>query len=62
MDLTMCMGPTLCPVQHKALMKTITEDDDDTKIEAALETLSECVVFQAGKRALAKQQHPSQFK
>jgi DNA replication protein DnaD len=60
MDLTMCMGPELCPVQYKTLRKTM-EEDDDLRIEAALSTLSECVVFQDGKRHLAKEQHPSVF-
>lgn len=61
MDLTMCMGPLLCPVQHKNLRKTLTEDDDDA-IEAALETLTECVILQNAQRALAKKQHPGAFK
>lgn len=60
MDLTMCMGPALCPVQHKTLLKTLGEDDD-LRIEAALSTLSECVLFQGEKRQLAKEQHPSLF-
>jgi cytochrome c heme-lyase len=60
MDLTMCMGPELCPVQHKTLRKTLAGDDDHS-IEAALSTLSECVVFQNGKRKLAKEQHPLVF-
>jgi cytochrome c heme-lyase len=61
MDLTMCMGPILCQVQHNNLKRTLAENDDD-KIEAALETLSECVVHQTAQRALAKNQHPSIFK
>jgi cytochrome c heme-lyase len=61
MDLTMCMGPLLCQVQHKSLLKTLGEDDD-AQIEAALETLTECVVFQDAQRQLAKQQHPALFK
>lgn len=61
MDLTMCMGPVLCPIQHKNLRKTLTEEDDE-KIENALETLTECVVFQTAQRALAKKQHPALYK
>mmetsp|Transcript_113207 Transcript_113207/g.169307 ORF Transcript_113207/g.169307 Transcript_113207/m.169307 type:complete len:107 (+) Transcript_113207:1-321(+) len=60
MDLTMCMGPILCQVQHASMVKSLQEDDDD-KIEAALETLSECVVYQNAQRQLAKQQHPKVF-
>ena len=61
MDLTMCMGPILCPVQHKNLRTTLT-DDDIVKIEVALETLSECVVLQTVRRVQAKKQHPGVFK
>jgi cytochrome c heme-lyase len=60
-DLTTCMGPILCPVQHKNLLKTLAETDH-AKIEAALQTLSECVVYQTRERALAKSQHPSVFR
>ena len=60
-DLTMCMGPILCPVQQKNLTKTLAEEDD-AKIEAALETLTECVVLQTSQRTLAKKQHPTIFK
>jgi cytochrome c heme-lyase len=61
MDLTMCMGPILCQVQHKSLLKTLG-DDDDAKIEVALETLTECVLFQTAQRQFAKKQHPKLFK
>lgn len=64
-DLTMCMGPILCPVQHKNLQKTLTagdnDDDDGEMIEAALETLTDCVGWQTSQRALAKKQHPALF-
>ncbi|KAL3941877.1 MAG: hypothetical protein SGBAC_003828 [Bacillariaceae sp.] len=61
MDLTMCLGPKFCPVQHKSLVKTLG-DGDELKIEAALTTLSECVAFQGAKRHIAQEQHPSVFK
>ncbi|CAJ1942440.1 unnamed protein product [Cylindrotheca closterium] len=61
MDLTMCLGPKFCPVQHASLVKTL-KGDDELKIEAALTTLSECVAFQGAKRHIAQQQHPSIFK
>eukprot|EP00934_Nitzschia_sp_Nitz4_P006114 Nitzschia sp. Nitz4//scaffold14_size191712//47237//48766//NITZ4_001706-RA/size191712-processed-gene-0.303-mRNA-1//-1//CDS//3329536876//6104//frame0 len=60
MDLTMCVGPTLCAVQHKSLMNTLQGDDED-KIEAALETLTECVFVHNAKHAMAKEQHPAVF-
>lgn len=61
MDLTMCMGPILCPVQHQSLIKALGEDSD-ARIEAALEILAECVVHRTEERQLAKEQHPKLFK
>jgi cytochrome c heme-lyase len=60
MDLTMCMGSTICPVQHKSLVKVLGGDDDD-KIEAALETLTECVMLKTAERKVAREQHPTLF-
>lgn len=60
MDLTMCMGERLCPLQHKSLVKTLASDDD-TKIEAALETLTECVMLRTAERRQAREQHPNLF-
>jgi cytochrome c heme-lyase len=60
MDLTSCMGPILCPVQHSSLVSTLQGDDED-RIEAALSTLSECVVLRNTQWQLAKEQHPSVF-
>jgi hypothetical protein len=60
MDLTMCMGERLCPVQHKSLVKTLS-GDDDAKIEAALETLTECVLLRTAERRHAREQHPKLF-
>jgi cytochrome c heme-lyase len=65
MDLTMCFGKTLCPVQHKTLLKILssdhTDDDDDAKTEAALETLTECVMLKTAERRVAREQHPILF-
>lgn len=61
MDLTMCMGRLLCQVQHKSLLASL-QGDDDAKIGAALETLTECVVHQTGRRHEAKEQYPQEFK
>ena len=60
MDLTLCLGPVLCNVQHASLVKTLQTDDDD-KIEASLETLNECLMYQNALRKLAKEQHPGVF-
>jgi cytochrome c heme-lyase len=61
MDLTMCMGKLLCQVQHKSILTSL-QGNDDAKIEAALETLTECVVHQTGRRHEAKEQYPNEFK
>jgi hypothetical protein len=64
MDLTMCFGKTLCPVQHKTLLNILSSDntdDDDAKTEAALETLTECVMLKTAERRVAREQHPILF-
>ncbi len=60
MDLTMCFGKTLCQVQHQSLVKVVGEDDD-AKTEAALETLTECVMLKTAERRMAREQHPHLF-
>jgi hypothetical protein len=60
MDLTMCFGKTLCQVQHQSLVKVVAEDND-AKTEAALQTLTECVMLKAGERRIAREQHPHLF-
>ena len=60
MDLTMCFGKTLCQVQHQSLIKVIGEDSD-AKTEAALETLTECVMLKTAERRMAREQHPHLF-
>lgn len=63
MDLTMCMGQRLCTIQHKNLVEMLgsSSDAEDGKIEAALETLTECVMLKTAERRLAREQHPSVF-
>jgi hypothetical protein len=59
-DLTVCFGQRLCHVQHKNLKRTL-DDGDDIKIEAALETLTQCVMLKTAERRVAKEQHPIFF-
>ncbi|KAG7345011.1 cytochrome c/c1 heme lyase [Nitzschia inconspicua] len=62
MDLTMCMGERICPVQHLSLVNILSaEDSDDGRIEASLETLTECVILKTAERRVARQQHPKLF-
>jgi cytochrome c heme-lyase len=67
-DLTLCMGAILCPLQHTAFTKALTaavkkEDEDQQAlvIEATLETLSDCVVHCTAERQMAKEQFPNLF-
>lgn len=71
-DLTMCMGLIFCPLQHQTLQTAIkaahgkndSHDDSETnnaKIEASLETLTECVIYQNARGRLAKKQFPKFF-
>lgn len=64
MDLTMCFGKVLCQVQHKTLLKVLASDneqDDNATTEAALETLTECVMLKSAERRVAREQHPTLF-
>jgi hypothetical protein len=60
MDLTICFGKNLCQVQHRSLVKVLGEDDD-AKTEAALETLTQCVMLKSAERRMAGEQHPHLF-
>jgi hypothetical protein len=63
MDLTVCMGKIVCPLQHSALTKALTESyDGDVKIEAALERLNECVMLKTREHKSAKETYPALFK
>ena len=66
-DLTLCMGELLCPVQHQAFTKALMSDDSNSDrqeqlIEVSLETLSDCVVHCTAERQAAREQYPQVFK
>lgn len=60
MALTICMAKVVCPLQHGALVKTLT-DDDDSLVDAALENVSSCVTGANQRTIMAKRNHPSAF-
>ena len=67
-DLTMCFGKLLCPVQHTSLLdilnNTNNSENDDTigaQTEAALEQVNECVVMKSTERRRARDQYPQLF-
>ena len=62
MDLTVCMGKIVCPLQHGALTKALAESyDGDAKIEAALEVLNDCVRLKTIDHKSAKELYPKIF-
>ena len=60
LDLTICMGKIVCPLQHKALVKALGSEDEDT-VEAALDRVATCVASNTTKRSAAKQKYPQLF-
>jgi cytochrome c heme-lyase len=59
-DLTLCMGQNVCPLQHEALIKFLSADDDGA-IEEALTRVNECVTLKTQQHALAKEKYPKVF-
>lgn len=57
-DLTLCMGKTICPIQHNAFTKALAGDDENNNsIDSSLERLSECVMMKSVQHeALLKRQ------
>jgi cytochrome c heme-lyase len=60
LDLTMCMGQRVCPLQHEALVNVLAADDDAT-IEEALGRLNDCVALKTQQHAVAKEKFPKLF-
>lgn len=62
-DLTICMGRSICPLQHDALMANLLKDGDDADgaIEEALSRVSECVALKSQQHAVAKKNFPNSF-
>ncbi|GKZ00816.1 hypothetical protein MPSEU_001033300 [Mayamaea pseudoterrestris] len=62
MDLTVCMGKIVCPLQHAALTKALSSSfDGDAKIEAALNVLNDCVRLKTVDHKNAKELYPKLF-
>ena len=64
LDLTLCLGQAVCPVQHDALVQRLHNNDnnDEAAVEEALRRVGDCVVHQTERHAAAKRQHPDLFK
>jgi cytochrome c heme-lyase len=63
MDLNLCMGQILCPVQHTALTQELSKSSpgsqsNDQVLEAAMNSLTECVFLRTTQHAAAQVQHP----
>jgi len=65
MDLTICMGKILCPLQQQTLAEALTSSDNsdaaETKIDAAISNLSECVAMKNNRKARAQEVYPELF-
>jgi len=59
LDWTLCMGKTLCPLQHKSLTRAL---QDDNGVDEALERLSQCVAQKNDQYVDAKATFPSTFR
>ena len=62
LDLTRCLGKLWCPLQHDALVESLTKSNtDDTTIEVSLERLSNCVGSAHERAGDAREAYPSIF-
>jgi len=61
LDLTICMSKIVCPKEHETLITAVTSDDEHGKVEAALDSVTGCVVQNTTRRSLAKQKFPTVF-
>jgi cytochrome c heme-lyase len=59
MDLTICLGKILCPLQHSALTQAARGDNED-KIEAALASLNDCVLLKTTQHEISRRQERQQ--
>uniref|UniRef100_A0A7S4HPN8 Holocytochrome c-type synthase n=1 Tax=Odontella aurita TaxID=265563 RepID=A0A7S4HPN8_9STRA len=69
--LTMCMGQIACPLQHKAVDKSLHADHDpndekaveeyNMRLDKALENISACVAGVGERTAIARMVHPGAF-
>jgi cytochrome c heme-lyase len=59
-DLTICMGTVLCPLQSKTLTNVLKEESiDNTNIDTALSRLNDCVTCKTTEYQYAKKQYPT---
>eukprot|EP00978_Attheya_sp_CCMP212_P048597 scaffold547798_cov71-Attheya_sp.AAC.3 len=71
MGLTVCMAKIVCPLQNASMVKSLHADYDETdvkataeynaRINASLETVSDCVTGANHRTSLARKQHPNVF-
>lgn len=58
LDLTICMGKVLCPLQHSQFQTALTasaSSDSETNIEHTLERLGDCVVLRSSQHSSLQQ-------
>jgi cytochrome c heme-lyase len=59
MDLTICLGKILCPLQHSALTQAARGDNED-KMEAALASLNDCVLLKTTQHEMSRRRKKQQ--
>lgn len=62
-DLTLCMGKILCPLQHQSMVKTLNDEKDGSNmIDVAFERVSNCISKKTLDHNHAKTQYPTVFR
>lgn len=59
-DLSLCLGKSLCPLQHEALVQRLNANDDDA-IDDALSRVNDCVALKTHQHAILKETYPEVF-
>lgn len=63
MDLTICMGKIVCPLSHETFIKALKDESAtaDDNIEAAINSMTECVYVKTGEHSAAREKFPKHF-
>lgn len=59
LDLTICLGKILCPLQHSTLTQAARGDNED-KMEAALTSLNDCVLLKTTQHEMSRRKKQQQ--
>eukprot|EP00548_Thalassiothrix_antarctica_P013114 CAMPEP_0194167866 /NCGR_PEP_ID=MMETSP0154-20130528/3013_1 /TAXON_ID=1049557 /ORGANISM="Thalassiothrix antarctica, Strain L6-D1" /LENGTH=451 /DNA_ID=CAMNT_0038878865 /DNA_START=1 /DNA_END=1356 /DNA_ORIENTATION=- len=59
LDVLQCYGKLWCPLQHKALLKSLNDTSEEGKFEAALDHLNMCVISTQSRMGEARIEYPT---